>query len=92
MDVMRVWPEKEPQFKQVAFQSEGDRMMLGVRFKGDGATAVVSLQLLLLLKPCLQTCGETSVLKHLLIYYSIFKTIKTRVLMILKVHTHFGIL
>ena len=30
MDVMRVWPEKEPQFKQVAFQSEGDRMMLGV--------------------------------------------------------------
>lgn len=49
MDVMRVWPEKEPQFKQVAI-CEGDRMMLGVRFKGDGATAVVSLQLLLLLK------------------------------------------
>jgi len=70
MDVMRVWPEKEPQFKQVAFQSEGDRMMLGDGAKGDGATAVVSLQLLLLLKPCLQTCGETNVLKYLLIYYS----------------------
>lgn len=50
MDVMRVWPEKEPVSKQVAI-CEGDRMMLGEFAKGDGATAVVSLQLLLLLKP-----------------------------------------